>query len=93
MNRTNGYRYGEQRTPPAPYRVSDVALTTFEHVFEVDPRLMERWVLQQTFPNWDTLRIMNARHDHLDWMHKHFAETVLRGSQLLAEVDADEQLP
>ena len=22
---------------------------------------MERWVLQQTFPNWDSLRIMNAR--------------------------------
>jgi hypothetical protein len=93
MNRTNGYRYGEQHNPPAPHRVSDVALTTFEHVFEVDPRLMERWVLQQTFPNWDTLRIMNARHDHLDWMHKHFAEKVLSGSQLLAEVDADEQLP
>ena len=93
MNRTNRYRYGEQHTQPEPHRVSDVALTTFEHVFEVDPRLMERWVLQQTFPNWDTLRIMNARHDHLDWMHKHFAEKVLSGSQLLAEVDADEQLP
>lgn len=93
MNRANAYRYGEQHTLPALHRVSDVALTTFEHVFEVDPRLMERWVLQQTFPNWDTLRIMNARHDHLDWMHKHFAEKVLSGSQLLAEVDADEQLP
>jgi hypothetical protein len=93
MNRTNGYRYGEQHTAPTPHRVSDVALTTFEHVFEVDPRLMERWVLQQTFPNWDSLRIMNARHDHLDWMHQHFAEKVLSGSELLAEVDADEQLP
>ncbi len=49
-------------------------ITTFEHVFEVDPRLMQRWVLQQTFPNWDTLRIMNARRDHLDWMHRHFAD-------------------
>jgi hypothetical protein len=93
MNRTNGYRYGEQHTPPAPQRVSDVALTTFEHVYEVDPRLMERWVLQQTFPNWDSLRIMNARHDHLDWMHRHFAEKVLTGSELLAEVDADDSSP
>ena len=31
------YRYAEQYTPPEPQRVSDVALSTFEHVFEVDP--------------------------------------------------------
>ena len=67
------YRYDEQMQPPEPRRVSEVAITTHEHVFEVDPRLMERWVLQQTFPNWDSLRIMNARGDHLDWMHAHFA--------------------
>ena len=67
----------EQMTPPPPEQVSDVAITRFEHVFEVDPRLMERWVLQQTFPNWDTLRIMHSRHDHLDWMHRHFAERVV----------------
>ncbi|MCH6169955.1 MULTISPECIES: hypothetical protein [Pseudonocardia] len=73
--------------------MSDVALTTFEHVFEVDPRLMQRWVLQQTFPNWDTLRIMNARHDHLDWMHRHFADKVLSGSELLAEVDGEDGSP
>ncbi len=84
---TDGYRYGEQHTPPEPARVTDVAITTFEHVFEIDARLMQRWVLQQTFPNWDTLRIMNARHDHLDWMHRHFAEKVLTGSELLAEVE------
>ena len=45
-------------------------------------------VLQQVFPNWDTLRIMRSRHDHLDWMHRHFAETVVTGSELLAEVAA-----
>ncbi len=60
-----GYRYAEQSTPPEPKRVSDVAITTHEHVYEVDPRLMERWVLQQEFPNWDSLRIMNSRGDHL----------------------------
>ena len=82
-----GYRYDEQMTPPPPEQVTDVAITRFEHVYEVDPRLMERWVLQQTFPNWDTLRIMNSRHDHLDWMHRHFADRVVSGAELLAELD------
>ena len=85
-----GYRRGEQMVPPAPQRASDVAITTHEHVFEVDPRLMERWVLQQQFPNWDSLRIMNSRHQHLEWMHKHFAHRVVTGSELLAEVDAED---
>src|SRR3954471_22881811 len=83
------YRFAEQSVPPAPVRVSEVARTTFEHVYEVDPRLMERHVLQQVFPNWDTLRIMRSRHDHLDWMHRHFAERVITGSELLAEVDGE----
>jgi hypothetical protein len=85
-----GYRYAEQYSPPEPERASDVAITTFEHVFEVDPRLMERWVLQQQFPNWDSLRIMNSRHDHLEWIHQHFATKVITGSELLAEVDAED---
>lgn len=89
QDRPIGYRYAEQHDPPSPERVSDVALTTFEHVFEVDPRLMERWVLQQQFPNWDSLRIMNSRHDHLDWMHRHFADRVVTGSELLAEVERE----
>jgi hypothetical protein len=86
-----GYRYAEQSTPPEPQRVSDVAITTHEHVYEVDPRLMERWVLQQTSPNWDSLRIMNSRGDHLAWMHRHFADTVVTGSELLAEVEAESE--
>jgi hypothetical protein len=90
-SRPIGFRYADQYTPPEPERVSDVAITTHEHVFEVDPRLMERWVLQQTFPNWDSLRIMNSRSDHLEWMHRHFAHKVVTGSELLAEVDAQEQ--
>lgn len=84
------YRYAEQHTPPEPRRASEVAVTTFEHVYEVDPRLMQRWVLQQTFPNWDSLRLMSSRHDHLAWMHTHFASTVVAGSELLAEVDGDD---
>jgi hypothetical protein len=88
-----GFRYDEQYTPPEPERVSDVALTTHPHLFEVDPRLMERWVLQQEFPNWDSLRIMSSRHDHLEWMHRHFASKVMAGSELLAEVEAEDGEP
>ena len=86
---TAPYRFAEQHTPPAPLRVSEVAQTTFEHVYEVDPRLMQTHVLQQVFPNWDTLRIMRSRQDHLAWMHRHFAGRVVTGSELLAEVDAE----
>ena len=100
MNAGNGsggaaypYRYAEQYAPPEHSRVSDVAITTFEHVYEIDPRLMQRWVLQQTFPNWDTLRIMHARGDHLAWMHRHFADTVVSGSSVLAELEADAERP
>ena len=82
-----GYRRAEQYSPPPAERVSDVAVTTFEHVYEVDPRLMQVWVLQQEFPNWDTLRIMRSRHDHLDWMHRHFAEKVVHGQELLDGLD------
>ncbi len=81
------YRYAEQMAPPPAVRASEVAQTTFRHVYEVDPRLMERHVLQQTFPNWETLRIMNSRHDHLDWMHAQFATTVIAGSEVLAEAE------
>jgi hypothetical protein len=84
-----GFRYDEQVTPPGPQRVSDVAITTHPHLFEVDPRLMQRWVLQQEFPNWDSLRIMGSRADHLEWMHRHFADRVVTGSELLAEVDGE----
>jgi hypothetical protein len=86
---TTPYRFAEQHTPPEPVRVSEVAQTTFEHVFEVDPRLMQEHVLQQVFPNWDTLRIMRSRSDHLDWMHDHFASEVVHGSTVLAEVEAE----
>ena len=83
------YRFAEQHTPPPAARVSEVAQTTFEHVYEVDPRLMAEHVLQQVFPNWDTLRIMRSRHDHLAWMHQHFAEKIVTGSEILAEVERE----
>ena len=87
------FRVAEQFTAPPAERVSEVAQTTFAHVYEVDPRLMEVHVLQQVFPNWDTLRIMRSRHDHLAWMHQHFAEKVVTGSEILAEVDEETATP
>ncbi len=80
------YRYSEESTPPEPVQVTDVAIRRFEHVFEVDPKLMVDHVSQQEFPNWDTLRIVGARHSHLDWMHRHWASTVVSGEELLAEI-------
>ena len=82
------FRLGDQAPPPAQ-RINDTVVMRFEHVYEVDPRLMERHVLQQVFPNWDTLRIMRSRQDHLAWMHQHFAHMVVTGSELLAEVEGE----
>lgn len=81
-----GYRRDEQLTPPDPRRASDVAITRFEGIYEVDPALMRAHVTQQPFPNWDTLRIAAGRHDHLAWMHRHWADTVISGEQLLDEL-------
>ncbi|TCP43877.1 hypothetical protein EV191_12031 [Tamaricihabitans halophyticus] len=82
----SAYRYTEQSEPPAAKQVTDVAIERFEHVFEVDPKLMTAHVAQQVFPNWDTLRIVASRHDHLDWMHRHWADKVISGQQLLDEL-------
>lgn len=87
------YRYAEQMKPPASRAVSEVARATFEHVLEVDPRLMQEHVLQQTFPNWDTLRLMRSRRDHLEWMHRHFASAVIAGSQIIAQIESDSDSP
>ncbi len=77
------FRHGDERRPPEPTRVTDVAITRFEHIYEVDPRLMTEHVRQQPFPNWDTQRIAGSRHDHLSWMHRHWANVVLSGEELL----------
>jgi hypothetical protein len=81
------YRYQEEMSPPPPQRVTDVAITRFEHVFEVEPGLMTDHVTQQTFPNWDTLRLVRSRADHLAWMHRHFADKVISGEELLHDLD------
>ena len=79
------YRRADEKTPPPPQRMSDVAIMRFEHIFEVDPKLMTEHVRQQAFPNWDTQRIAASRHDHLDWMHRHWATVVVSGEELSDE--------
>ena len=69
------FRVGEQR-PPEARRINDAVVMRFEHVYEVDPALMAV-TPQQDLPAWDTRRIVEARLDHLDWMHEHFADDVL----------------
>ena len=69
------FRLGDQR-PPAPRRVTADVVMRFDHVYEVDPAKMERFG-QQEVPAWDTMRIVDSRWDHLDWMHDHFADSVI----------------
>jgi hypothetical protein len=81
-----GFRLSAQR-PPAPQRVNDAVVSRFEHVYEVAPELMREHVRQQEIPNWDMQRIVAARWEHLAWMHDHFADAVLSGEELLAEIE------
>jgi hypothetical protein len=61
------------QAPPEPRRVSHQVVMRFDHVFEVDPSLMQRFP-QQAMPAWDTKRIVAARWDHLDDVHRQFAD-------------------
>ncbi len=83
------YRRAEQVTPPPARQTSDVTVMRFDHIHEVDPRLMQQ-VPQQPFPNWDTLRIAHSREDHLAWMHRHFATTVISAAEILAALPDEE---
>ena len=73
------FRLGDQ-TPPPAQRINDTVVMRFEHVYEVHPDLMQV-TPQQAIPAWDTKRIVDARWDHLDWMHLHFADEVLHAGQ------------
>lgn len=84
------YRYRDNSTRPEATQITDVAIRRYEDVYEVDPKLMVEHVTQQTFPNWDTLRIVQSRHDHLQWMHDHWAHRVVSGEELLREIQAEE---
>ena len=54
-----GDRYASSHAA-RPQRVTDVAITRFEHVYEVDPRPDASTCRSRTFPNWDTQRIVAA---------------------------------
>jgi hypothetical protein len=83
-----GFRLSAQK-PPKAERVTDVVVSRFEHVYEVDPALMQENVRQQDIPNWDFERIIDSRWEHLAWMHNHFADSVLSGEELLEEIERE----
>ena len=83
-----GFRLSAQR-PPEAERVTDGVVSRFEHVYEVDPALMQANVKQQDIPNWDFERIVDSRWEHLAWMHNHFADSVLSGEELLEEIERE----
>jgi hypothetical protein len=83
-----GFRLSAQR-PPEAARVTDGVVSRFEHIYEVDPDLMHEHVVQQDIPNWDVRRIVDSRWEHLAWMHSHFADSVLSGEELLAEIERE----
>ena len=69
------WRLGDQR-PPEPRPVKDGVVVRFDHVYEVDPELMQAFP-QQDMPAWDTKRLVDSRWEHLDWIHDHFADEVI----------------
>jgi hypothetical protein len=83
-----GFKLSAQ-TPPQADHVTDGVVSRFEHVYEIDPALMSEHVRQQDIPNWDFKRIVDSRWEHLDWMHDHFADSVISGEELLGELDAE----
>jgi hypothetical protein len=84
-----GFRHSEERRSPEPRRITDVAVMRFDDVYEVDPSLMQDHVRQQPLANWDIHRIVGGRHDHLEWMHRHWSTTVVSGEELLRELEAE----
>jgi len=83
-----GFRLSAQK-PPEAKRIKDDVIMRYDHVYEVDPAPMKEHTPQQDIPAWDTRRIVDSRWEHLDWMHDHFADSVLSGEELLEEIEAD----
>ena len=83
-----GFRLSAEK-PPEAQRVTDVVVSRFEHIYEVDPALMTEHVRQQAILNGEFNRIVENRWEHLAWMHDHFADSKLSGEELLAEIEAE----
>jgi hypothetical protein len=81
-----GFRLSAQQPPP-PRRIDHQVVMRIDGVYEVDPARMQLFQ-QQDIPLWDTTRIVASRWDHLAWMHAHFADEVLSGEAMLAEIEA-----
>jgi hypothetical protein len=75
-----GFRLSAQQ-PPESRRIKDDVIMRFDHVYEIDPELMQT-VKQDDMPAWDTERIVGHRWDHLEWMHDHWADAVLSAEDL-----------
>lgn len=83
-----GFRLSQQR-PPEAERVTDVVVSRYEHVYEVDPALMQEHVQQQDLAEWDFHRILDHRANHLLDMHDHWADEVISGEELLEELEKE----
>lgn len=83
-----GFRLAAQK-PPEARRITDAVVMRFDHVYEIDPEKMTIFP-QQDIPAWDTQRIVASRWDHLDWMHRHFADKVLGMEDLGLNEDGTE---
>jgi len=79
--------------PPEPRPVTDTVVMRFEHVYEVEPSLMQEHIQQHEFPAWETRRIVNSRWEHLDWMHAHWADSVVSAEELLGESERQASRP
>jgi hypothetical protein len=73
--------YKQEYVRPDATRVSDGVVVRMKHHYEVDPDRMGQQFNQQVLPAWDTLRIIEDRNDHLNWMHEHFADETLVAGQ------------
>jgi hypothetical protein len=84
-----GFRHDAQGAPD-PKRISDIVVMRHDHVYEVDPALMQTHVRQQDIPAWDTNRMVAARMEYLLWMQDHWADVRISGDKLLAEIEAED---
>jgi hypothetical protein len=87
-----GFRLSAQGAPD-PQRISDTVVMRHDHVYEVDPALMQAHVRQQDIPAWDTHRMVDARMAYLLWTQAHWSDVRISGDKLLAEIEAEEAHP
>ena len=70
------WRLGDQ-TPPEPQRITDTVVDALRALSTRSTPASCRSRRSRTCRSGTPSRIFNARWDHLDWMHDHFADEVL----------------